>query len=424
MTVDITPFKVFAEALAIGLLIGVERYKDRSPGDKKAAGMRTFALIALLGAICALLDQESYTLVTFCALLVLLGLGYFRQSPESLGSTTQVAGLLTFWLGFLVLDYEALAISAAIVTVTILASKRALHGFVKGQVSDVEFYDTLKFLVVVFVVLPLLPNRGMGPDEFFNPTQAWQLVILVSSISYAGYLLIKFFGGERGLVLSAVVGGVVSTTAVTVSLAERARKAPEFTRLLGTTCVMANAVQFPRLLVLILVVDRELGVFMAFPLLAMFLVGGVISRLVIWLRKPEGEEPPMELLLQNPYSFWPALKFALLFLVILLLAKGLSSWGGDQGVYLASAVSGLVDASAISLSVANLVVSGSISISSAAWAILIAVTANGALKLLLAITNGTWSFGLWLGSGLVAMLLTGLGSLLIVQEWLLPVLNP
>lgn len=417
MPEDITLFKTLGEALAIGLLVGVERYKSRKPDERKSAGVRTFTVIALLGAVCALLDVPGFTLVTFGALLVLLAVGYYRQSTRSLGLTTEMTALLTFWFGYLVQSHEILMISAAIVLVILLASKDVLHEFVKGEMTEVELYDTLKFLAVVFVIFPLLPNRYIGPYAFFNPTQIWMLVILVSTISYSGYVLIRVLGSKRGIQVNALVGGLVSTMAVTMSLAERARKAPEASRLFGITGVMANAVQFPRLLVLIWVVDQPLALFLAIPLLGMFVAGLLGAWVLGHIRKVWAEEPPAELLLQNPYSFWPALKFALLFVCVFLLTKLATVWLGETGIYPISAIAGLADVSAISLSVADTFHKGSVSLPAASIAIFIAIAVNALMKWTLALVNGSRELAFWLGGGFVTMLGTGVLLALAAYVW-------
>ena len=407
VTIDVEVYKKFGEALAIGLLIGVERYKDRAPGERKSAGVRTFAIFALLGAVCGLLEQPTSTLVTFVGLLALLSLGYYRESSQHVGLTTEVAAVLTFWLGFLTFGYEKLAISAAIVLALLLASKSAVHDFVRRQISEVELFDTLKFLAVVFVVFPLLPDRELGPYGFFNPTHIWLLVILVSAISYFGYVLMRVLGDERGLEVSSLIGGIVSTTAVTMSLASRARQTPEHSRVCGVAGVMANAVQFPRLLLLVWIVDGSLGAFLTVPLLGMGAVGMLWARVLARARRRAGEVAQAELLLQNPFSLLPALKFGLFFVVVLLLAKTATVLWGEGGIYLASTIAGLGDASAISLSVAKLVGQGSLSVPVASVAILIAAGMNALVKLALAAINGTRHLAFWLGAGFATMLATG-----------------
>ena len=413
--VDIRHVKTFAEALAIGMLIGVERYKDRDAGEQKSAGLRTFTVFALLGAVCGLLAQPAFTLATLGAMTALLLLGYYRHAVKTLGLTTESTALLTFWLGYLMHTHDLLAIGVGIVTTILLASKRALHTFVTEQISMVEFYDTLKFLAVVFVVFPLLPNRGLGPYGFFNPTQIWMLIILVSTISYLGYVLIRVLGGSRGLTVSAMIGGIVSTTAVTMSLAERAREAPALSRTCGVAGVMANAVQFPRLLLLVWVVDADLGRLLTAPLLGMGAVGMLGAWAVTHKRRGMDTEPPAGLLLRNPYSLIPALKFGLFFVAILLMTKAAAVNLGERGIYLASAVAGLGDASAISLTTANLVHGGSLSATAGAVAVLIAVTMNALLKWVLARVTGTRELARWLGGGFAAMLATGIILLVVVH---------
>ena len=403
---DMGLFKIFGQALAIGFLIGVERYKDRAEGEQKSAGLRTFTIFALIGAVCGLLPM-GYALMTLGALVVFLGLGYYRRSEKSYGLTTEVAAILTFWLGYMMHEYELLAISTGIVLVILLASKRALHDFFRYKVSETELYDTLKFLVVVFVVFPLLPNRNMGPYDFFNPTHIWMLIILVSTISYAGYILTRALGNRRGLAISSLVGGVVSTTAVTVFLAQRVREAPAMSRICGVMGVMANAVQFPRLLLLVWVVDASLGAFLALPLLCMGGVGILGAWILSRNHREDGDDPAVNLILPNPYSLMPALKFGLFFVGVFFLSKVATVHLGEGGIYLTSAMAGLGDASAISLSVAHLFRHGTLSLPAACGAIFLAVSMNALLKWVLARAQGNRELAFWLGGGFATMLVTG-----------------
>lgn len=406
---DPAVFKICGEALGIGFLIGVERYKDRGDDERRSAGVRTFSIIGLLGAVCGLVGSVPATLVTFAGLTVLLTVGYYRHSAESSGLTTEIAALLTFWLGYLVRTHEAPVISAAIVVAILLASKRALHDFIRERLTELELYDTLKFLVVVFVVLPLLPNRDMGPYGFFNPSNFWMLVILVSAINYSGYVLTQALGARRGLTLSSVLGGVVSTAAVTASLAEHARRAPETSRHVGVVAVTANAVQFPRLLVLVWAVSAPMGRFLTLPLIGMFAVGLVGNRLLSRYVGDSEDEPWPDPGLKNPFSLLPALKFGCLFVVVLLVAKAATVELGRGGLYLASSLAGLGDASAISLSSAKLVTQASVSAQTGGIAVLIAIAANALLKSGLAAWAGNRTFALWLSAGLATMVAVGVG---------------
>jgi len=416
---DLITYKAFGEALAIGMLIGIERYRSRSEGERKSSGVRTFTVIALLGVTTALVGDSLMTAVCFAGLMMFLGVGYWRESEVSLGLTTETAALLTFWLGYLTLSHEVVAVGTAIVLVAVLAHKETLHGFVKGQLSEAEFYDTLKFLLVVFVVYPLLPSTYVTEHELIRPSQVWLLVIILSTISWSGYVLVRIFGSKRGLQLNALMGGLVSTTAVTVTLAQRAAKAPEASRLFGVTAVMANAVQAPRLLVLIWVVDPKLAGLMAIPLLLMFVVGLVGSMVLGHLRKVWNEEPDLEVLLDNPYRFWPALKFALLIMGVIVGSKLAQQALGDSAIFGVSAIAGLADVSAIAISMADMSAEGLLSIEAGAIAIVIGLIANAVMKVGLAVASGSRAVAFWLAGGMLTMLLAVAGSLLALRPDLL-----
>ncbi len=396
---DIATFKLLAEALALGLLVGVERYRGREPGEKKSAGVRTFTILCLLGAICGLFAASVLTAVTFAAVAGLVLLGYHRSPSGSLGLTTEFAALLVFWIGYLLHSHEAAAISLGIVLTIILAAKKTLHEFVREQISEAEFDATLKFLAVVLVVYPILPDREMGPYGFFNPRQVWGLVILVSTISYAGYFLIRWLGNKRGLMLGSLVGGVVSTAAVTMSLADRARRSPEASRLMGTAAVLANAVQGPRLLLLLWLVDRNLARSLAVPLIGMAVVGLAGA----WMLARRAGSADVEFPLQNPYSLRPALKFGVFFVAILLVVKLADLWLGDNGILLASGIAGTGSASAVALSVSKLLGQGSLSPLVAAASVILAISTNAIAKWILALVNGTRQMAFWLGGGLLTM---------------------
>lgn len=405
-------FKIFGEALAIGLLIGSERYRDLEEGRHRTAGVRTYPIIALLGAATALINLPALTVSTFLAVALLMAVGYVRDPRGGFGLTTEMAALFTFWLGYLLRDFEFLAISSSIVLVILLTSKKVMHEFVRHRVSEREFLDTLKFLAVVFVVLPLLPNRYVGPLDFFNPTQVWMLIILVSGISYAGYILVRIFGNRRGLLITSVLGAIVSTTAVTLSLAERARETLGLSRTCAVAGVLANAIQFPRVLFLIWLVDHRLGRVLTLPLGLMLLVG-LVGSLIVWkVNSGSRDAVPMDPVLENPFSLKPTLKFGALFVLVFFISKAATTWFGDQGVYVASALAGLGGVSAIGLSLADLVRGGSITVDVAAVGVLIALITNAAVKWVLALTNGTRQLAFWLAGGFISML--GVGVLVMI----------
>lgn len=339
--------------------------------------------------------------------MIFLALGYYRAPAESYGLTTEMAALLTFWLGYLMRSHEVLAISTGIVVVILLAAKETLHDFVRKQVSEEEFFDTLKFLAVVFVVFPLLPNRYIGPFEFFNPTQVWGLIVVVSAISYVGYVLMRVFGSRRGLVISSLLGGIVSTLAVTLSLAERAKNMASLSRICGVTGVMANAIQFPRLLFLVWLVDRSLAIYLTVPLFGMALVGIVGSFAFSRSKLNVEESTPVSPVMQNPFSLKPVLKFGIFFVGVVFITKVSRVWFGTEGIYVASVLSGIGSVSAIALSLADMVSNDDLSHKIATYAIFLALISNACTKWLLSYINGNREIALWLGGGFLTMLAVG-----------------
>ncbi len=411
---DVDVARTLGEALAIGVLVGAERYRGRAPGEVSFAGPRTFAAIGLLGGVCAVTEQVAFAVVTFAAVAVLVAIAYARDSAEHVGSTTEVAVLLTFWLGYLTRNYETAAIGAGIVLAILLASKRPLHDFVRGKISETEFSDTLKFLAVVFVIYPLLPDRGVGPYGFFNPRQAWTFVVLFSFIGYAGYFLIRVVGPGRGLLGSALMGGLASTPALTVSMAHRARDDPEHYRMISAAAVLGNAVQFPRLLLLLLIVDEALAAFIAPMLITMLIVGVAVAWVITLTALKSDDETGFEIQLRNPFSFLPALRFAGFLVAFLLLSRVALAYWGEGGVQLMAGLTGLANVSVIALSLPELTNEGGLPASGAAAALLLAIATNALTKWLLALLNGPRNMAWWLGAGLASMVAAGAAYLLMV----------
>lgn len=404
-TLQMAHFRLLAESLAIGLLVGVERYKARGPGERGFGSVRTFAAIGLVGGVCGVLGETALTTVTFAAIALMVSVAFFKDWESASGLTTEVAALTVFWLAYLVRVNETLAVSAAIVLAILLASKSALHDFLADSVSERELFDTLKFLAVVFVVYPLLPDRSLGPWGFFNPARVWLMIVLVSTVSYAGYLLVRWLGPNRGVLLSGLAGGLVSTTATTLALASRTRKAPESSEFLGITGGLANSVQLPKILVLIWIVNQNLGLELAAPLIAGAAAGLVaLGAIATLAARGRDSDPPASVAYRNPFSLTPALRFGALFVVVLFVVRLAEVSFGDRGILVASALGGAVSATATSLSVANLSSQGSLPSAAALLSILLALTSNALVKQVLAVLQGTGAYAWRLGLGFALIL--------------------
>ena len=380
---DLASIRDFATALLIGALIGVEREKRKGEGEPGIGGLRTFILVALIGAVAGYLAEvAALPWLVVAAVIAVAGpvtAGYVtlaRVRPDSLGLTTELAAIAVCLLGAMtMLGHRELAIGLGVVIAAVLAYKQPLHGLVAKLGWD-DVYAGVRLLIASFIVLPLLPDRPLDPWEALNPYKLWLLVILISSLSLVGYVATRWLGSGRGTVLTGITGGLVSSTAVTLSFAKRGRDEPQAAAALACGILIAWAVMFGRILGLVLAVNREL----LWPLLSPMLAMGAVALVGCWLLyrhsgKAEGKE---DVPLRNPFSLTAAVKFGLLFAAVLLLVKVAQLYLPDGGVYILAALAGLTDVDAITLSMADYARSNPTSV--AALAVVIAAVSNTLVK--------------------------------------------
>ncbi|SMO62975.1 MgtC/SapB family protein [Fodinibius sediminis] len=345
-------------ALAVGLLIGIERgwsgrYKDE--GDR-VAGLRTFSLIGLLGGIWAQLSAitGSWMLgVAFIAVVALIIASHIvgSRETEDVGITTEFAMMLTFSLGvWAALGYYIYSFAATAMVVALLGIKPILHQWV-GNIKTEEIYSGIKLLIISLVLLPLLPNQGYGPWHAFNPYWIWWMVVLISGLSFAGYFAIKYAGNRLGTFLTAIIGGLASSTAVTLSMAQFATKHKHQTLFMGGV-VIAASIMFIRVLIEVSVVNAGLLNRLWLPLTVMF-TSLLLGSSWLWFSHQEADPGP-KIELKNPFNLSTALKFGALLGVVMFLSAASNAWFGHEGVYALSIVSGLVDVDAITLSLSRL----------------------------------------------------------------------
>ncbi|MBI4812967.1 MAG: MgtC/SapB family protein, partial [Methanobacterium sp.] len=352
---DILLILKFLIALAIGALIGIER--ERKQEGAEFTGIRTFILIAIMGTISAYISQffPYFWIVAFAGLVVLVVLSYLVTTRKNgdVGITTEVAAFLTFALGLVCFTDEGMLVAPifAIIITTLLAVKPHLHKFAH-RISEKELINTLKFLIIAFVILPLLPDEVMGPLAVFNPFQIWLMVVFISAISFTGYILMKFIGPERGLGVTGIVGGLVSSTAVATSMAARVKESGLLMKAAVFATVVASSMMFFRMLFEVSVINPSLLPQLSAPMLVMGVLG-IILGVIIW-KRTEVRQMDADLKLDNPFSLKPALIFGALFLGILFLSKIANIYLGSGGVYLASIISGVADVDAITISMALL----------------------------------------------------------------------
>lgn len=387
---DLETVTNFGTALLIGTLVGIEREKRKAAErDVGIGGLRTFVLAALLGAIGGWLSDALHTVVPLVAVTAVLAsivlAGYVlaaRTHPESLGITTESAAIAVCLLGAMTtLGHRPLAVALGIVTAAVLAYKQPLHGLVAKLGWD-DIFAGLRLLVATFVVLPLLPREPVDPWGALSPYSLWLLVLLISSLSLVGYVASRWLGADRGIVLTGVTGGLVSSTAVTLSFARQARAgvAAATASALASATLLAWCIMFGRVVVLVLVVNRAL---VGHVLLPFAVMGGAtaIAAAVFYRRGAAAESRggrASNVTLRNPFSLTEAAKFGAFFALILLVVKVVQARFPGQGLYMVAALAGLTDVDAITLSMSEYAATGDAVV--AAHAIVIATLANTIVK--------------------------------------------
>jgi uncharacterized membrane protein (DUF4010 family) len=407
----------FGAALGLGLLLGLERERKRD-AELLFGGIRTFALIALLGALGAFTERELnqgwLVLAAFFALSALVIVSYATTAARGeLGITTEVTALLAFIVGALCgWQHVGVASVATVVCLLLLTLKDFLHSLARRvELADVE--ATLTFAVISVIILPLLPDQNFGPPplDVINPYKIWLMVVLIAGLNFLGYLLVKVLGNEHGFLLTGVLGGLVSSTAVTLSFSQRSRQEPAMSSAFVLAIVVAWSIMFLRVVVMVGVVNRPLAASLALALGSMAAAGLIVS-LVLW-RRSRTQETGVVAPGANPFELSEAIKFGLLFGIVTIVAKAAQTYLGAAGLYLAGALAGLTDVDAISLSMANLAKASPDSLVVAAHTIVIAVLANTLVKAGMAVFMGAPALRRTIVLATLLLLIAGAGGSLV-----------
>jgi uncharacterized membrane protein (DUF4010 family) len=419
-------FQRLSVALAIGLVIGLERgWSSRTEVEgERAAGLRTHALAGLLGGVWGAIAAQTRDsggavalglgFVAFAAAIVVFR---FREviHEGTYGATTVVAAMLAFGLGaFAVLGNVQVAAAGGVAVAALLALKALLHAWVE-RITWEELRSGIVLLAMTFILLPLLPDRTVDPWDALNPHALWLMTILIAALSFAGYVAIKMTGEGRGIILTGFAGGLVSSTAVTLSLARLAREAPNRVGLLVAGMAAASATMTVRVLIIVGLLNWEAFQRTLAPLATAGALFAILS-FGLTRRAQSRDSGESGLDVRNPFDLVTVLKFGALLTAITFAAKFATGLAGHAGAYTLSALSGLAEVDAITLSMARL--GGStISSTTAANAILLAVAVNAFAKVALGWYSGGARLGRWLllqsvlavVAGLVAFLAVGRG---------------
>ena len=347
-------FAHLAIALGLGLLVGLQREHAAS----QLAGIRTFPLITILGVVCAMLAQSfggwvmAAGFIAVSGLIVVGNIAKFRVGPAAPGLTTEIAMLLMYGVGaYVVVGPEAIAIAIGAGTAVLLQYKGELHGIAR-KLGDEDLRAVMQFVLISLVILPVLPNQAYGPYAVLNPREIWLMVVLIVGLSLAGYIAYKFFGEHAGLLLGGILGGVISSTATTVSYARRTARDPASSRLASIVIMIASTVMFARVMLEIAVVQASF-LAMVWPPFAVLLCVFIAMSGIVWFtgRDVQNSMPVQE----NPSELRAALLFGLLYAVVLLAVAAAKTHFGDRGLYVVAALSGLTNVDAMTLSTSQLV---------------------------------------------------------------------
>lgn len=414
---EVDLFYRFGAALAIGVLIGLQReYAYGGPEEELFAGVRTFALIGLLGCAGALMADELSSPWGFVGVVIpvaaLIVVAHFVSAWQQGGTglTTEVSTLLALAAGALCYwEHLPLAAAIGVATTVLLSLKPEMHAFAR-QITREDIYATLKFAVITVIVLPVLPNQGFGPPPLnvLNPYQIWLMVVLISGISFLGYVMIQLVGPRQGISFTGLLSGIAASTPLTLSFAQRSHEEEELGRSFALGIIAAWSMMFVRVLIEVATVNRQLlGVL--WPPVVASSAAGLAYGVYLYLseRAAEGEE---EIEFSNPFELGTALKFGLLFAVVLVVSKASSLYAGNVGVYVSTFISGLPSADPVTLSMAQLSgVGGELSLETGARAIVIGAMSNTLAKGGIVLAIGSRALRRAMLPGLVLMLATGIG---------------
>lgn len=377
---EIEIFQRLAVALSIGTLVGVERgWQTREAEDsRRTAGLRTFALIGLGGGVLGLLAEALGPLpFAVGGLAAIATVAAFRWRGAGghgdLGVTTVIAALCVYALGgYAAIGSLAVAAAAAVAMTLFLALKSALHGALR-KLSWKELRAALILLAMTFIVLPVLPDQGLGPYSAFNPHLIWVMTVLIAAVGFAGYVAIRTMGERHGIMLAGLVGGLASSTATTLSLARFSRLPGGNPAIPAAGILMSFAVMYLRVPAVAFVLAPGLGLSLAVPALASALVSTAGAALLLRRAGRGGSGAPLQI--ANPLDHWQILKFGALIAAVSVAATILSETVGEQGTFALAFVSGLADVDAPTVSLASMA-GGSLTREAAATGIALAVLAN------------------------------------------------
>ncbi len=395
------PWVGLGAALGIGLLMGLERERSKGSGSgRRPAGIRTFTLTSLLGAVAAHLGGIPLLAVATTGVIVLTALSYVRGHDDDPGLTTEVGLIATPLIGGLAMSDTGLAAGLGVAVSVIFAAKAPLHGFATPILTGTEVTDGLIFAAATLIIWPQLPDRYLGPFQALNPYNIWFLVILVMAVGACGHVATRLLGARFGLPIAGLASGFVSSTATIGSMADRATRDPASMRAAVAGAAFSTVATFILLALLLVTITHATFLLMA-PALAAGAIVAALYGFGFTLRARTSDtitatEPG------RAFGIGTALGLAAMMAAMLVVAAALRSWLGETGVTVGADVACFVDAHSAAISVASLAASAKITPHEAILPILVALTSNALAKLAMAIGTGSRAFVLRIVPGLAA----------------------
>ncbi len=396
-------------SILLGALVGAQReIRQQKENIADFAGFRTFTLVCLLGFFIGylstdILNNDNIILIGISGIFLISALAYraiTKMNPKQISTTTAITAILTFILGIIInLGHYQLSIAFAILITTILFLGNSLHKFAK-KVTEKEAFATLKFAIISLIILPILPNKNYSLLDFpilgelfssqtiidksllasldvFNFYHIWLMVVFISGIGYAGYILMRTIGAEKGILVTGFLGGFMSSTALTSSFSIESKKINYLSNPLAVGTIIACSTMFFRVIVEIAIINPDLllGITILFSIMGFT---GYILALKLFFKKNINHKKKIDV--ESPFSLGPAMKFAALFVIVIFVSKLFAIILGDSGIYLVAFFSGFADVDAITISLANLAMQNDISNTTAQIGIVLAAFANTIVK--------------------------------------------
>jgi uncharacterized membrane protein (DUF4010 family) len=392
-----------ASALAIGLLMGAERERRKGEGPQRsAAGIRTFALASLMGGVSVVLGGNLLLAVAVAVLAAFTVAAYLKTHEKDPGLTSEAALVLAVLLGGLAQTETVIASALAVVVTVLLAMRGPLHRFVADVVTERELTDALIFAAATLVVLPLMPDRFLGPFGAINPRTIWKIVILMMSISAAGYIAVRLVGPRVGLPIAGLASGFVSSTATIGAMGARALQEPALAKAAVAGAVLSTVATILQMTAVLAATSRSTLYQMRFPLIASG-VAAVAYGVFLILGSKHQDAPPSAQT-GRAFSLKSAVFFASLITAMLVLSAALNAWLGAAGVAVAAAAAGLADTHAAAVSVASLVSAGKLTAHGAVLPILAGMTTNTISKAVVAVSSGGRAYAVQIIPGLLIVI--------------------